>query len=309
MNNEVRRCKNFFVEGKVVDHYVVEKLIGCGGYGCVFSVFDQSNQNKRYAMKVEYIFAPAKSLLNEIQIMKSISGKSDFFPTFIESGMIDNFRYLVMNLYGPSVSTVRKQTKNHKFPFPVVLKIGLEMLKAIEALDSLGIVHCDIKPSNFLFDPKSSSFLKLIDFGLSENYYDSTTKKIRPTRYNNGFKGTMRYASIHSHEGIILSPRDDLMSWFYSLVEMAEGTLPWYGNENNSEVLSLKKKIRGWKFFKNSSFQMFRIYSYIKNLGYSKKPDYQFIYKILGSLIKKYQNVPQLNDALPDKYNSVSVLV
>lgn len=286
MSREVKRCKKFFKEGKVVDHYAVNHLIGCGGYGCVFSVTDQTDPSVHYAMKVEYLFAPAKSLLNEINVLKQLSGKSPYFPTYIDSGLIDDYRYLVMELFGPSVSTLRKQSDGKRFPFRTALGIAGEMLKAIEALHELNVVHCDIKPSNFLIDERAEHPLKLIDFGLAEEYVDRGSKKIRPEKFNNGFRGTMRYASMHSHEGVLLSPRDDLMSWFYSLVELAEGELPWYGREGNEEVLSLKRKTRWWQLCRQSRFYMVRLYAYIRGLGYAKKPDYQFMFRMLESAMK-----------------------
>lgn len=42
-----------------------------------------------------------------------------------------------------------------------------ELLKSIHAIQSLGIYHRDVKPGNFLYNPKLRKGI-LIDYGLSE---------------------------------------------------------------------------------------------------------------------------------------------
>ena len=49
------------------------------------------------------------------------------------------------------------------------------LLVAIDGLAQVGIMHRDVKPSNFLYDPKQRTGL-LIDFGLSEKELDSNNK-------------------------------------------------------------------------------------------------------------------------------------
>jgi cell division control protein 7 len=59
------------------------------------------------------------------------------------------------------------QTYLTKLSLDEVRNYMYELLKAINHLAANGIMHRDIKPTNFLYDPESQTGL-LIDFGLSE---------------------------------------------------------------------------------------------------------------------------------------------
>lgn len=52
------------------------------------------------------------------------------------------------------------------------------LLRAVELLSEYGVMHRDIKPTNFLYDPTTKKGL-LIDFGLSEIEIDQQTGKAR----------------------------------------------------------------------------------------------------------------------------------
>ena len=86
----------------------------------------------------------------------------------------------------------------------------------------------------------------VIDFGLAKEYRTGKAKKRTPPHDSavavthvcaahadipystkNGFHGTPRYASIHAHQGVAPSRRDDLESLGYVLVYLLRGSLPW----------------------------------------------------------------------------------
>lgn len=81
----------------------------------------------------------------------------------------------------------------------------------------------------------------LIDFGLARKYR-LPTGEIRPPRKTAGFRGTARYASIHSHRSMELSRRDDLWSVFYVLIEFSVGSLPWRKVKDKEQIGALKEK-------------------------------------------------------------------
>ena len=58
------------------------------------------------------------------------------------------------------------------------------LIDAVDHLAQRGVMHRDIKPTNFLYDPDTRSGL-LIDFGLSEIEMDHSTGLPRNTKHRN----------------------------------------------------------------------------------------------------------------------------
>ncbi|KAH0790084.1 CK1 family protein kinase [Histomonas meleagridis] len=277
-----------FSQGKKVSHFTIQGLVGAGGYGAIYSVIDNNN-NEKYALKVESLNAEKEGLVNEIRTMYALKG-NPYFPQLIDDGIFEDYRFLTMSIYGPSVCDLRHQMPEHKFSLKTGIILAIEMLKPIQELHKAGYIHCDIKPSNFLINPNAQPFVVLIDFGLSQEYINRHNGKIREPRKGVGFVGTDRYASINAHSSKRLSPRDDLMSWFYSLIEMLKGRLPWTGAGNHELVGKMKKKISRWTLCKNLPFELQRVYSHIKSLGYADTPNFDHLTKLLQKSIKKIDN-------------------
>jgi serine/threonine protein kinase len=117
------------------------------------------------------------------------------------------------------------------------------MLNCIEELHKTGFVHRDIKIANFLLQPKMHNSLCLIDFGISASYIDQKTGNHIACSEVKVFDGSDIYASPNAHKGLNLSRRDDLISWFYSIVEMRDKCLPWTGKTDFNIIGRMKKKI------------------------------------------------------------------
>ena len=61
---------------------------------------------------------------------------------------------------------------NNVFELSTVLKLGIEIIQAIQSIHEFGITHRDLKPSNIMFqmDEQEECHIKLIDFGLSKQF-------------------------------------------------------------------------------------------------------------------------------------------
>jgi calcium-dependent protein kinase len=81
--------------------------------------------------------------------------------------------------------------KNGTFSEKQAARIFKQMLSSLAYMHEANFCHRDLKPENFMFEDESkSSMIKLIDFGLSINFYDIKELK---TKKMKTFCGTSFY--------------------------------------------------------------------------------------------------------------------
>ncbi|OHT06802.1 CK1 family protein kinase [Tritrichomonas foetus] len=274
-----------FTPDTEIDGYRIIKHIGKGGYADVYKVEDISD-GKFYAMKIEALDTDKRSLEKEFEVIKELNSMTAtnpqlpaVFPTFYSFGDTEKVRYLVMSLFGPSLSTVRKFLPQKKFSMITSIQLSLDMLDEIEAFHNQGYIHRDIKPSNFLVNVGNRKQpLCLIDFGLAQKYIDPKSKKHIKPNSNAGFAGTYRYASLNAHYGKQLSRRDDLISWFYSIIEIANGR--HFGDDKELTVTN-KEKVMPFEIGKLLPFEFVAVYRYITSLQFTETPNYDGIRNLI----------------------------
>jgi serine/threonine protein kinase len=264
-----------FEQGAQIGTYEIVKQIGSGGYGYIYAVKNLET-NKCYAMKIEITSEKHMHLRREAKIMERIQ-TSIYFPAIYDVGRGATFKYIVMDLLGPSLSSARRAVKTQKYSAYTILRVSMEMLYCVAAFHEYGYVHRDVKPGNFLIRPDRKHPLCMIDFGLSSKYIDSATGRHIEINDTAGFTGTCRYASLHAHEGFELSRRDDLISWFYSIMEMAGGALPWPGRSDRELTEKMKAEMTPHQLCENLPMQFVLIWRYISGLEFDEDPDYFYI--------------------------------
>mmetsp|Transcript_11125 Transcript_11125/g.11210 ORF Transcript_11125/g.11210 Transcript_11125/m.11210 type:complete len:107 (-) Transcript_11125:757-1077(-) len=105
--------------------------------------------------------------------------------------------------------------------------IGLQLLKRVRDLHSIGIIHNDIKPENILVEynfnlTKMAPKIFLIDFGLA-SFIENSKQENLSSRRKSHSTGSNYYCSPFSH---LLKPscaRDDLISVLYVLIHLLNG--------------------------------------------------------------------------------------
>jgi len=209
---------------KVITNYKIEELIGTGGMGSVYKsrhtsldrlvaikVINQNLTSNPDAVNRFYKEAKLHAKLNHINIVTVY----DFFE-------YENNYYLVME-YVKGVSIDKLINENGPIDVTTALSIFKQMLSGIQYAHTQGVIHRDIKTSNFLLTP---TVVKITDFGISKLITDSSQTVVKV--------GTPNYMSPEQIVGNRIDYRSDIYSISVAFYEMLAGKPP-FTSEDNSE--------------------------------------------------------------------------
>jgi serine/threonine protein kinase len=118
-----------------------------------------------------------------------------------------------------------------RFKAGVAVAIVRECLAALAALHREGIVHGDVKPANIML--KRSGHTKLIDMGSAIDYQNPPRDR----------ECTPVYAAPEVLEDRESTPRSDLASVGYVLIELLSGMNPFENRTKLSDLLQAKREL------------------------------------------------------------------
>ncbi|KAA6363122.1 MAG: putative Tau-tubulin kinase 1, partial [Streblomastix strix] len=259
--------------------------LGSGSYGVIFSAIYSSGPNQKHvAIKLEKILPQFTLQANEVLVMKTMEN-SRHFAKFYQCGTHEGYKFVVMELLGPSLLQLANRQFPFKFSLSQLLKFGIQGIETLCDLHSAGFVHRDIKPDNFMIGNslKTAGTIYLIDFGLCKRMIKQNGIIIKPSQYTS-FRGTVRYASPNAHRHLELGRQDDLISLLYVLVELYVGKLPWNNITDPDIVLSLKIEHQGSQLVENMPLEFKQFVNHIFSLNYEDEPDYLYLISLLESI-------------------------
>jgi len=158
----------------------------------------------------------------------------------------NDFNFLTMQLCGDNFENIlenNKLTENCKF------YLAFHFLYVLSSIHKCGIIHRDIKLSNFVLNEKINNNIDrivpmIIDLGLSKEYYRYENGKVlmvQPYQIKS-ITGTIRYISMNIHAFNSPTIVDDLISLCYCLIViMTEKQLPWVGHKKDTDKFDFDK--------------------------------------------------------------------
>ena len=174
-----------FIDQVLSDHgYERHERIGHGGYSIIFKVFCPKYQ-RDFAAKIVHMTSTRhvncdRAARNEIEALKCLNHPNiiKLYDTFEAEG----FAFMILQLCtGKSLYHLIKD--NLIESVLVRRRIMRDMAAAVAYMHRRGIVHCDIKPQNVLFDENGAA--RLADFGMA--------KFFAPGELSSDFSGTPQY--------------------------------------------------------------------------------------------------------------------
>ncbi|GMR50375.1 hypothetical protein PMAYCL1PPCAC_20570, partial [Pristionchus mayeri] len=211
--------------------FIVEKMLGKGGFGEVYKVHSSKDPDKKLAMKVEKRELDPKKknshLRLKIDVFLRVERVADSFcdkTHFVKmhaKGNAKTFTFYVMDLIWASLRDIVEDIlKNVSFSPSTKIQIARQTLKGIEALHELGYIYRDIKSANFAVGlPPNDNIIYLTDFGIARPYRNEITA----TRLRQASMiriRVLRYASARALEHQEQSRRDDLEVWMYMMIQV-----------------------------------------------------------------------------------------
>jgi len=158
--------------------------------------------------------------------------------TVYEIGEHDEQQFIVMELL--EGRTLKYHIGSRPLPKQETVDLAIQIVDALEAAHSKGIIHRDIKPANIFVSPRGQA--KVLDFGLAKLLAAEATSDplVEAARTLSGSNdeltdsgstvGTVAYMSPEQVRGQQLDARTDLFSFGTVLYEMATGQQAFTGH-------------------------------------------------------------------------------
>jgi len=202
--------------------FKLEKVLGRGGMGSVY-VGVRESDGQRAAVKVlsphlSDDFNFRERFKSEVETLKKL-----LHPNIVRLfgyGEEDGHLYYVMELVeGHSLQD--ELTAGRRFTWREVVRIGIDVAKALKHAHDRGVIHRDLKPANLLIDAQEHT--KLTDFGIAKLYGGTSITS------DGGVIGTADYMAPEQAEGKQITSRCDLYSLGSVMHALLTGKPPFTG--------------------------------------------------------------------------------
>jgi serine/threonine protein kinase/tetratricopeptide (TPR) repeat protein len=200
--------------------YRITKTLGQGGMGVVYAAVDEQ-LDRPIALKIIQGDTADDGTARERFWREARLAASVNHPHICqvyEIGEADGQLFIAMELLEGEALAAR--LRRGAVPLIETVRIGLEVLDALDALHRRGIVHRDLKPSNVFLTPRGS---KLLDFGLARVIVDEFSETRAELTTPGTVVGTLKYMAPEQLEAGVVDGRADLFSTGAILYEMLSG--------------------------------------------------------------------------------------
>lgn len=193
---------------------LIREEVGSGFSGIVFKAWYRPSR-QLVACKTLHAFGAPEHLLGELDLV--LRCKAGHLISCLGI-LVDNWQVSVVMEWMDCGSLERHRGKLAE---PALASVCLAVLLGLRSLHTeYGIFHCDLKPSNILFN--SAGQVKLCDFGESRHMHSRGA-----SRRSTGSEAYMAPERIVSQRDNTLTPKADVWSFGVTVFELVTGRHPF----------------------------------------------------------------------------------
>ncbi len=196
----MQQVQTILPNGSIIQNrYMIDSLLGKGGFGVVYLVHDTRVEGNQFALK-EVVEPKKKERTHFLFEGKLLQRLDSIALPRVYRAFEDEARarvYLLMDyIEGPNLNRLRQLQREKRFALPDMVHLMTPIVEAVIYLQHQKppIIHRDIKPSNIIVPPNGDGPV-LVDFGIAKEYdEEATTTAVRrlspnysaPEQYSQG---------------------------------------------------------------------------------------------------------------------------
>ncbi len=228
--------------GRCLSGYVLEELVGCGGFGQVYKA--RSTSGAVVAVKVPHHRHQLARILREAELLAGLE-----HPGIVPClGMVDSSdcpHVIFAYVDGPSL---RERLRDEgPLPSEEVADFLEQILGALEYAHGRGVCHLDLKPENLLLD-SATGRVRIVDFGLGRQTSQARAALSNSLSRPSLGAGTPAYMAPEQRQhGVVPDGRADLWALAVVAYELLTGEPP-------VGPVRLKTRLPGLKDFFDAAY-------------------------------------------------------
>ncbi|CAK5084859.1 unnamed protein product [Meloidogyne enterolobii] len=285
--------------------WFVESTISAGTYGVAFRVLHKNEKTKAVIKVARSLSGSANSAAEwEAFVLEKMWRREPGANVvrILDKGMLQDqndeaLEFMALEFCDTSVREYINGAKGFERK-ERVCRVALGSLKGLYDLHANGFLHRDMKPDNMgmITKPDLDPVCVLYDLGMARMYTDGDGN-LRTPRTICPFRGTPEWASGHSIKGREQTRFDDLVGWFYVMVELFDQSMiddtslpfPWdFVTDKSTPAMRYLKSIYSPArlLLKRCPPQFNSIYMYLMCANRGNAPDYDYIANLVGTAIE-----------------------